>query len=206
MKYMIFDTEATGLDAKDEITQFAGFLVDDNLKLERLYNFYCYPLVDMGAKVISLTGLDKELLMKLSGGKFFEEQFAELKHLHNCSDLTWVGYNVSFDTRMVNQTLQNNGCDPYQFGRKISLLNSQHGVYQFDVMQAVANLYNHGTFVKLEQAVKRYCTVDEQQIKREYREILKYADLPMIGEYHNALFDAYSTYHLFKGVINFYRG
>lgn len=206
MKYMIFDTETSGLEAKDEITQFAGFLVNDDLKLERLYNFYCYPLVDISDKVVSITGLNKALLMELSGGKFFEEQFHELQYLQTCKDLTWVGYNVSFDTRMINQTLQNNGYEPFQFGRKVSLLNNQHGNYQFDVMMACANLYNHGKRANLAKAVRTYCKTEEQQIKAEYRRILEFAGIPMLGEYHNALFDAYSTFHLFKEVINFYRG
>lgn len=205
MKYFIFDTETTGLSAKDEVVQFSGFLVGDECQLLKLYNFYCYPLVEFPQEVQSVTQLNKEILMNLSGGRFFEEQFYECKALLSEKDLTWVGYNVTFDTRLVNQTLKQNGYPIHNFGRKVGTLSNDKGIYHFDVLDAIATTYNRGIRLKLREAVVKHCSKSLEQIQKEYLRIMQYAKEESNITFHNAIFDSYLTYCLFKDIFWVFR-
>lgn len=198
MEYIIFDTETTGFQTKDEVIQFAGFLVDDNCKLLRLYSFYCYPLIEIPDDAIKVHHLTKSILMKLSDGRFFEEQFFEYDDLLSKKDLTWVGYNVDYDKRMINQTLKNNGYTPYKFGNKVAGLYDDIGVHSFDVMSAIADRYNHGKWEKLATCVRKYCSLSLEQINKEYECISKYCGMQTEFAFHNAIYDAFTTYCLFK--------
>lgn len=200
MEYMIFDVETTGLTAHDEIVEFAGFLVDDDLRLKSLYLCYCDTLVSYNPEAVKITGLDRKLVHQLSKGKFFEDYFLQYTELWNKKDLTWVGYNVSFDIDKVKGTLQHNGYQYPDFGRKVVALENEHGRYNFDLMQAVANFKNHGRRMKLQQAVTRFCTKSEEQLKKEFDKIMQFADLQLAGGYHDAVFDAFVTYNLFKDI------
>lgn len=205
MKYFIFDTEDTGLGTKDEVVQFSGFLVDEECRLQRLYNFYCYPLVEFQQKAQQVTGLNKEILMELSKGRFFEEQFYEYKTLLNEKNITWVGYNVSFDTRLINQTLKANGYPVHNFGRKVGTLANDYGTYNFDVLDVIASTYNKGIRLKLGAAVDKYCSKTLEQIQKEYVKIMQYAKINSEITFHNAIFDAYATYCLFKDIFWVFR-
>ena len=109
MKYFLYDVETTGLTRRDEVIQLSGFLLNKDLRKEQIINFYCYTQVETNPEAQKVHGLDKKLLWELSGGKTFEEQIFQYDFLFNEEDITFVGYNISFDNRMVNQTLKNNG-------------------------------------------------------------------------------------------------
>lgn len=201
MNYLIFDTETTGLTSRDEVIEFAGFLVDEHLKLKTLYLCYCDTLVSYNPQAVKVTGLDRKTIHQLSEGRFFEDYFLQYSGLWEQKDLTWVGYNVSFDIEKIKMTLQNNGYSYPDFGRKAVALENDHGRYNFDLMQAIANFKNRGRRMKLQQAVSQFCSKSEDQLKKEFDNIMRYANVDIAGNYHDAVYDAFVTYCLFKDVF-----
>lgn len=155
MKYLIFDTETTGLHSQDEVIQFSGLILDNNLKLKRGYNWYCDTPHEINKDAAAVHGITKKMLHDLSGGKVFEDRwFTMLNGIDMTEGITFVGWNVDFDKRLINQTLNNNGLDEFDFGRKVTTLRNSPDVYFFDLMKAVANLMVGRDRLKLEQASK----------------------------------------------------
>ena len=116
MKYFLYDVETTGFTRRDEVIQFSGYLLDDNLRNEHIINFYAYTQIESNPDALKVHHLDKKLLWELSQGKTFEEQIFQYEFLFDAKDITFVGYNIPFDNRLVNQTLKNNGYEPFNFG------------------------------------------------------------------------------------------
>lgn len=202
MKYLVFDTETTGLRTKDEVIQFSGLLLDDKCKLLRLFSFYCDTLVDIHPEAERTHGLSKTRVHELSKGRFFEEQFYAIPHLQECTkmkDITWVGYNVPFDIRLINQTLMNNGYSAVDFGRKVNTL-SNTGVCNFDVHQAVRAYYNRGIAISLSNAVEKYCDTPMSTIVAQYKKLLRYTGFEGNANLHDSLFDTFLTYKLLEQI------
>lgn len=122
MKYFLYDVETTGFTRRDEVIQFSGYLLDDNLRNEHIINFYAYTQIESNPDALKVHHLDKKLLWELSQGKTFEEQIFQYEFLFDAKDITFVGYNIPFDNRLVNQTLKNNGYEPFNFGSKVTAL------------------------------------------------------------------------------------
>lgn len=75
MKYFLYDVETTGFTRRDEVIQFSGYLLDDNLRNEHIINFYAYTQIESNPDALKVHHLDKKLLWELS----------EEKHLKNKS-------------------------------------------------------------------------------------------------------------------------
>ena len=104
MKYLIMDTETTGLGSRDEVIQFSGILVNEEFKMSKLYNWYCETSVPITKEAAATHGLNANLLHVLSHGYTFEDNWLTMEELLNTPDITFIGWNVSFDIRLINQT------------------------------------------------------------------------------------------------------
>lgn len=191
MQYIVFDTETTGLTSSDEVVQFAGLLLNEKLDLVNIINFYCQTQVDISPEVTKITHLDGETVHRLSKGKFFEDYYFSIP-VFKCTSLVWIGYNVSFDCRMINNTLANNGLPLHNFGNRIVRLDKTEGVYNFDVMQVVA-AENNGIKKKLSEAA-RELPHSQEDLELMFQKLLKLTDSPSEIHYHNALYDAMVTW------------
>ena len=150
MRSFIFDTETTGLGPRDEVVQFSGILLndDDHYKIESVLNFYCETDVPSSEAAMAVHHLDQKILHKLSGGKTFEEQFANvLDFLGQFPDLTWVAYNYSFDQRMCRQTMVNNNAKDPNLPMKEAILQRK-GIHAFCCMDMCTSYIGHGRKMK----------------------------------------------------------
>lgn len=198
MKYLIFDTETTGLHSQDEVIQFSGLILDNNLKLKRGYNWYCDTQHEINKDAAAVHGITKKMLHDLSGGKVFEDHwFTMLNGIDMTEGITFIGWNVDFDKRLINQTLNNNGLDEFDFGRKVTTLRNSPDVYSFDLMKAVANLMVGRDRLKLEQALKMI-SMDETTLKKRYSRLASKFTNVVEKDFHNALYDTYVTYEIFS--------
>lgn len=202
MKYFLYDVETTGLTRRDEVIQLSGFLLNEDLRKEQIINFYCYTQIETNPEAQKVHGLDKKLLWELSGGKTFEEQIFQYDFLFNEKDITFVGYNISFDNRMVNQTLKNNGYDAMDFGSKVNSLTKYEGRHNFDLMKPLSSMFNHGVRMKLSDAATRIKFKSTAEINKVYEVIFDNVGMPegfsdtlakqtSVSKFHNSLYDSF---------------
>lgn len=191
MNYIIFDTETTGLSNSDEVIQFAGYVADENCRLREYINFYCYTVAPISPSAFKIHKLNPKKLMTLSQGKTFEDNLHILKRLLQVPDAIWIGYNVDFDIRMINNTLVNNGLDPLDFGKKLSKLDESG---YFDIMSGLVNAnLVHGS-KKLEYVVTSM--IGENKINHMFSQVMQSIGQKADAHYHTAEYDAFCTWLL----------
>lgn len=106
MNHVIFDTETTDLNG--EIIQFAAVVTGDKVNTPlQLINFYCMPTAPISAGATAVHGITNEMIYELSGGKTFEDYVLnEYRELFLGSGSIFHAYNIKFDTKMVNNSLE----------------------------------------------------------------------------------------------------
>lgn len=135
-------------------------------------------------------------------GKTFEEQIFQYEFLFDEKDITFVGYNIPFDNRLVNQTLKNNGYEPFNFGSKVTALTKSEGRHYFDLMSPMSSMFNHGIKMKLSDTIKQIKFKSLKEINEVYDVIFKNVGMPSgfsedlakqneISKFHNSLYDSF---------------
>lgn len=189
MKYLIYDLETTGLMQSDEAIQFGGVLTDENLRIERAYNFYGYTQVPISQKAQDVHGISKTMLRKLSGGKTFEDCFYDASFQKE-KDLTWVSFSTNgFDERMINQTLKHNGLSEYNFGSKLSYFGAEGlGIHHLDAYTCLRSRIFHGRNQRLSQIVATLpYTAEKVQAVFENN----FSNIAYNTAFHDALYDSF---------------
>ena len=195
MKLVIIDTETTGLYGKDEVIQFAAIITDMNFRIERVVNFYCDTVHPINPKAQEVHKLSFKDIHELSGGRTFEDQFLEFKESLNGEDLIWIEWSSSgFDMRMINQTLGKFGLEKYYFGKKTASLNKKSGIFNFNLMHAIGNMFYNGKFRKLEIACNELLPVSADKISKLYEKYIKSYNVATGA--HHADYDAFLCYLL----------
>ncbi len=132
-KYLIMDTETSGLADDDEIIQMAIIDFDENV----LYNTLIKPKVKKSISRDStlIHGLTKK---DLAEAPFFET--AVFKFIDVIKDKTILMYNAEFDARMLRQTCYANNCKKFPFSywcvmkeysKFVGEWNDYHNDYKF---------------------------------------------------------------------------
>lgn len=202
MNYFIYDTETTGLGAKDEVIQFSGFLLNEEWKLKSVVNFYSYTQVAITEGAARVNQMNHGKLWELSDGKTFEEQIFDHSWLFEEEDVVFIGYNVAFDNRLVNQTLKRNGFPEIDFGKSTCSLKVNRGRYHFDLMQAMASIFNQGKRMKLTKAVELLTRAQQQRMDQIYDNVFKtYGKSEkltgeILSKFHNSLYDSFVCWFL----------
>lgn len=197
-EFLFFDTETTSLlDARrdkpgGEVIQFAGILVGDDFTIRKVINRYCSSTQLIDPRAENVHKLSDKKISILSDGKFFETVVEEEK-LRSFDNITWVAYNLGFDTRKMNQTLTQNGYEPINFGTSTSRLDfNAEGIFKYDAMEPLRCIHKSSHKVKLQALVDAHIGADVfKQICLQFR--TKYGIIdPLIGQedyFHNAFFD-----------------
>lgn len=102
MKYIIFDTETTGLKP-GQIGQLSYAIVDTDKKKATGKNFY-FEVYQMDEKAQEVHGLSIEKLKELSGGKTFMDNSEEI--FEDFAGKIWVGHNIQFDIKFLDKELE----------------------------------------------------------------------------------------------------
>ncbi len=215
-QFIVFDTETTSLlksskklsgrQRGGEVIQIAALFLDENFYITRVLNRYCdtTQIIDAGAeKVHKLSGKRVEVLSK---NKFFEE-IVEEEALRSLTNVTWIGYNISFDIQMVNQTLEQNGYFKLDFGKSVNLLDfHREGIYRFDAMNALCGIYGASRRMKLIDLVSKLIGIDNfKRACQNARSKYHIAESSPGSEdyFHNAFFDALALALLILKCKNF---
>lgn len=193
MNYLIFDTETTGMGARDEVIQFAGIMLDDNFNMKSLYNFYCDTQQPISSGAYDVHKIDKKLLKELSHGYCFEDNFYSLLKSIKDMDVCWIAYNSQFDKRLINQTLEDNGLPRFNFGKEIFKLRPTSGTSNFCLLKAMKTLFPGKQKHNLE-AMTQKLPISKETIDKRF---IKLAELVghnnNIRGFHDALYDVYCS-------------
>lgn len=199
-KYVVFDVETTGLTSRDEVIQFAGFILDENLHATSVVNFYSDTQAQISANAFNVHHLSKAKIHQLSEGKFFEDNWLSLIDELRQHQVVWVDWSRGcFDERLINQTLVNNGLPDYfhfpvETTREACLKNR---ISIFNLMSALCHKLGRSS-LKLEAAANTL-PYSKEQINRAYDIIFNIVpNCDSETRYHNALYDAFVTYIIFK--------
>lgn len=101
---VILDTEATGVGTDDEVVELSIMAMDGFV----LYHSYFYPQkeVDAGAQMVN--HLSKQVLAQ-RGARYFRDEWRNIKFV--IGNARVLGHNISYDIRLIKQTLAKYGCD-----------------------------------------------------------------------------------------------
>ena len=227
MKYFIFDTETSGLCDNDEVIQLAGFLLDDNMMIEKVVNCYCNTNKVISPKAIEVHGITNAKLWEYSKQRTLEDFLEDNLWLYNAKDTIFIGYNTPFDIKKVNYTLQSNNVrrmdmdrmlnplDEYSrkmnFGRSITAIPDKTNGrnYNLDIMSTLARHHHLKRWISQEKAFDDYIGSDKKAATlNSLLKVVKHFDvyLPKPLDYHDALYDAYVTMLLFTKYKYLYIG
>lgn len=191
MMYLLLDCESTGLETKDETTQVSIMKTDENFVVKKVYSFYCSITSEFSAGAIEKTGINHNVLNKLSNGKFLEDYLQEYYELFSAPDVVYIGYNVFYDLTLINNTLENNGYNRIDFGDEIAKLNVTSGRHYFDLMRFMSNMLWNGTNRNLEVATRLLGLTDEQ-LSKMFEKVLILCDQKRATKektFHDAVYD-----------------
>lgn len=106
-KFLIMDTETTGLGDDDEIIELALLNQDG----EKLYHNYFYPSKEVEPGAAEINHLTQDVLAKLDAVNFVDEadNIIDIIEFSESSGIPVLGHNLKFDIKMFNQTCQKYG-------------------------------------------------------------------------------------------------
>lgn len=198
MYYFLFDTETTGLYKRDEVIQFSGLLLDNDGRLIKIINEYCYTNVHINKEAEKTHKLNKRVLWELSGGLPLEKQLRKYDFLFKEKNIMFIGWNVGFDVRMVNQTLTNNGYEKFDFGKKVNNFATHSGRCYLDLMPGVCAFNKqYGSRMKLAKVPSILKTCTEAELNAKYNVLYEQYGKGYTMKYHNALFDSFVLWPTF---------
>ena len=218
MRFVIFDTETTGLTQSDEVIQFAGLVVETtseeekqkmtaegktpkNLKLKNFCSFYCDTVKTINPEAQKIHGIDKETLKKLSENYTFEDNFFPFVESLGEQPKCWVAYNIEFDKRLVNQTLGNNGLPTFSFGKNIATIREENEDTNFCLMNAMTSLNTAGKRRKLVDVVASL-GYSKETIDKSFAAFAARCNMSEDLSFHNAAYDVYCTYLVLEHHFN----
>lgn len=205
MEYFIFDTETSGKGTKDEVVQFAGIRFNSDFKIIGLVNWYCAITFPMDPEAVQAHGITDAQLAELANGRFLEDYLSQPENswLTNPKDLTFIAYNIKFDKRLTNQSLQSNGYGKLNFGRSQNLIpngliKGVHNVCAMDLSTKVFN-YQHGA-KKLSEVIATQTKYTPKELDVMLTELCnKFGVKRCAGGFHDALYDSLALSMLIYG-------
>lgn len=196
MNFVIFDTETTGTYGKDEVIQFTAIVTDENAKAKSIYNFYCDTPKKSHPSALAVHGITPAILKHFSEGKTFEDYYYNTPELFGLEDVTWVGYNVNFDMRLINQTLRNNGLREHNFGSKVTSPDAVKGIHYYDLMTPLSKKFFNLSKVQLGTAASLTGLGEKQLLDAFTERVAPKLKLHSMGA-HNSAYDTFVTWMLF---------
>lgn len=168
MKFIIFDTETTSLPKfrglpesscldkfndrfvkgrpmifRGEPIQVGGLVCDEELNILDIISFYCMPSEPISEEAFKVNGISNELIYRLAGGKTLEHYLGDVyEDLFYNSNNVYIGHNVTFDMKCVNNTLLDYCNPPVNFGDKTTRLYGldDSKSYYYDTMSSARSL------------------------------------------------------------------
>ena len=105
-KFIVFDTETTGLGKSAEIIEFAGVTYEilEGYKVREIDSLHLYikPSIPIPEKITELTGISNDMVKDCETEATLV--YTIFNYLHTAK--VWIAHNASFDKRMLSQMLQ----------------------------------------------------------------------------------------------------
>lgn len=108
MKYAVLDFETTGNQSSDEIIQAGLAIIDEDLKVSRVYSSYVKPGIPIPPFITGLTGISED---DVKDAPDLDEVMMEMVPL--LDDAVLVGHNVAFDFNYLQSALDKTGYLPF---------------------------------------------------------------------------------------------
>lgn len=214
MKYLVVDTETTGLSActvsstqptgvgtiGSEVLQIGGLVLNDNAEVESAFCHYCDCLAPHSSlKAFNVHGISIEKVRKYIPNIFLGEVLTDWVPEIFYHDVVLIGYNVNFDIRMIVQSLRNFPTSFVECSHVVTKI-PKVGRHYIDVME----FQSHRN--KLVQYHSRLNGAREKFFKDHVGTLPLYTNVPELLEgtwekAHNALFDSIETYLLFMETV-----
>lgn len=216
MRIVVLDTETTGVGANDRVIQVASICVDENFTTYGASNIFCNVATVIPSGAVSVHQIDNRKLEILSKNKFIEDQVYDIKYLADAKDTIFIGYNISFDIKMINNSLVSEGYEPIDFGTNVNVMprDTKGRNYNICLMRTLKEYIGYkGKWKKLTKMREDYLTESDEEIleiKEAVIDIFKlskgleekcvqFKDEPIIDmKFHDALYDTLVTLLLFK--------
>lgn len=208
---MVLDTETTGLNKKysklnvpcslrengDEVVQVGGLILNESLEPVRMFCHYCDCLMpSVVPAAYEVNKLDLTTIRRYIPGMYLEEVCVKLIPEIFLDDLVIIGYNTSFDLRMVAQSMRN-FCFDFENCGKVTTSFPTRGRWILDVMSYMpkrTKLVSHHDSLSGARSSFYAQWAGSLKIETNIPELLESS----WQSAHNALFDAIETYLLFK--------
>lgn len=205
MKYVVFDTETTGLTfGKDDVIQLAYVVLNDNLQIIDAGSKYNNTDVEISAGALNVHGITKQFLDEKAGSRFLKDVIDSDKYFNGEEkDIIYLAYNSSFDINIINKKLNARGYNGVDFGPAIKSLNQTKGRYHFCMMQGLQRLRlwsGRKSLTKVREILLP--NVSDETINSIYDLMVKQykIDVKEGSSYHDALYDSLVTALLFANM------
>lgn len=216
MRIVVLDTETTGVGENDRVIQIASICVDENFTTYGASNTFCNVATVIPSGAIAVHQIDNRKLELLSGNKFIEDQIYDIRYLANAKDTIFIGYNISFDIKMINNSLVSEGYEPIDFGVNINVIprDTKGRNYNLCLMRTLKDYVGYkGKWKKLTKMREDYIQESDAEIleiknaiidtfklsKGLQENCIQFEDEPKVPEtFHDALYDTLVTLLLFK--------
>ncbi|GAA0101612.1 hypothetical protein UT300012_23270 [Paraclostridium bifermentans] len=208
LKIVVFDTETTGLKDRDQVIQFSCVCLNNEFKVIDMHSFYCNVGIPIPQDAIEVHGISNKKLEELSEGKFIEDYIPHIPYLANATNTLFVGYNVAFDIKKTNYSLESEGYNPVDFGTKVETFPKRLTGRNFhmDLMGTLSRNFGYAKNQKLISMFKEHGPCSEKDIEKLLNKLSDKFGVMRNDEqtYHDALFDTMITTSLLIRYKHFY--
>lgn len=183
-----------------EVIQFSALVCDKStLRPLQYIDFYCQPDEPISDGASTVNGITNDSIKALSGGKHLEDYiFGEYKDLFNEKGNVYIAYNIDFDKRVINNSLELYNNPSVDFGISIPTFiefneANDNVTYNLCAMKLYKNYKGLYKYSKLKDAVEQLGFTQET-IKSYVNKIVGKDNNNT--QYHNALYDVVATWAL----------
>jgi DNA polymerase III epsilon subunit-like protein len=100
IKYVLFDTETTGIKEEDRIIQIGAMIVENNGKVE-VFDELCNTILPIKLEAMAVHGITPDLIE--NKGIFIETNFYKTLETLNTQENYLIAHNITFDLDMLKK-------------------------------------------------------------------------------------------------------
>lgn len=219
--FAVFDTETTGLKFADsppgepaslrqhgdEVCQIGGILLDEHMEPFQLFCHYCDTVkVECDAGASAVSGLYMRDIRQHVLGQYLPQVLTEKLSEFFYADTSFIGYNVEFDMKMVQQTIANSDLS-FDWEPLRGSIIPRHGRFSIDVSNYYTRRGTNGKTYRMKlSSLSSQLEEARQDFFRQYGHMDIQTNcselfIPSWNKQHSAFFDALNTFLLWRDTV-----